>query len=86
MRKEDNKILKYIHGEKPKKVTFIIYADLESSLGKMNTCYKQKSSTTKINKYTDMIIHCLLIVCLIQQKIGLIVIEVKTVCKRSVRI
>ena len=35
--KEDNKILKYNHGEKSMKVPFIIYADLESLLVKMNT-------------------------------------------------
>ena len=39
MPKEDNKILKYNHGEKSMKVPFIIYADIESSLKKMNTCY-----------------------------------------------
>ena len=30
MPKEDNKILKYNHGEKSMEVLFIIYADLES--------------------------------------------------------
>ena len=36
------------------KVPFIIYADLESLLEKMDTCYNnpKKSSTTKINKHT----------------------------------
>ena len=34
MPKEDNKILKYSHGEKSMKVPFIIYADLESLLEK----------------------------------------------------
>ena len=36
------------------KVPFIIYADLESLLAKMNTCHNnpEKSSTTKINKHT----------------------------------
>ena len=32
MPKEDNKILKYNHGEKPMKVQFTIYADLGSFL------------------------------------------------------
>ena len=36
MSKEDNEILKYSHGEKSMKVVFIIYADLESLLEKMN--------------------------------------------------
>ena len=54
MPKEDNKILKYNHAEKDMKVPFIIYADLESLLGKMNTSHNnpKKSSTTKINKHT----------------------------------
>ena len=34
MFKEDNKILKYSHLEKPMKVPFIIYADMESLLQK----------------------------------------------------
>ena len=54
MPKEDNKILKDNHGEKSMKVPFIIYADLESLLQKVNTWYNnpKKSSTTKINKRT----------------------------------
>ena len=54
MPKEDNKVLKYNHGEKSKEGSFIIYADLESLLEKMNTCHNnpKKSSTTKINKHT----------------------------------
>ena len=36
---EDNEILKYNHGENSMKVLFIIYADLESFLEKMNTCH-----------------------------------------------
>ena len=53
MPKEDDKILKYNHGEKPMKVPFIIYADLDSLLEKINTCHNNtKKSTTKINKHT----------------------------------
>ena len=64
MPNEDNKILKYNHGEKSMKAPFIIYADLESLLEKMNTCYDspEKSSTTKINKHTpsgySLFTHC----------------------------
>ena len=36
---EDNKILKYNYAEKSMKAPFIIYADLESLLEKMSTCY-----------------------------------------------
>ena len=46
------------------KVPFIIYADLERLLEKMNTCHNnpEKSSTTKINKHTPsgylLFTHC----------------------------
>ena len=39
MPKEDNKTVKYNHGEKSMKTPFIIYADLESLLEKMSTCH-----------------------------------------------
>ena len=57
----------------------LIYA--ESLLEKMNTCHNnsKKSSATKINKIQVLVIHCLQIVHLIQQKIKLIVIEIQTV-------
>ena len=34
---EDNKILKYNHGEKSLKALFIVYADLESLFEKMHS-------------------------------------------------
>ena len=61
---KDNNIIKYNYGEKSMKVPFIIYADLECLLEKMNTCEAlvyttrtcinnpNESSTTKINKHT----------------------------------
>ena len=54
MPEEDNKILKDNQGEKSMRVSFIIYADLECLLEKMNTCHNnpEKSSRTKINKHT----------------------------------
>ena len=64
MLEKDNKILKYNHGEKSMKVPFIIYANLESLLEKMNTCYNnpEKSITTKINEHTasgySLFTHC----------------------------
>ena len=64
MPEEDNKILKYNHGEKSMKAPFTIYADLESLLEKMNTCHNnpKKLSTTKINKHTpssySFFTHC----------------------------
>ena len=64
MPNEDKKTLKYNHGEKSMKAPFIIYADLESLLEKMDTCYdsSEKSSTTKINKHTpsgySLFTHC----------------------------
>ena len=62
--KKVNKILKYNHGEKSRKVPFIIYADLESLLKKVSTCHNnpKKSSTTEINKHAlsdySLFIHC----------------------------
>ena len=63
------------------KAPFIIYADLESLLEKMSTCYDspEKSSKTKISKHTlcdySLFTHC----SLMKQKISLIMIEVKIV-------
>ena len=81
MPEEGNKILKYNHGEKSMKISFTIYADLESLLEKMNICHNnpEKSSTTYINKHEYLVIHCLHTVHLIQQKISLIIIEAKIV-------
>ena len=64
MPEEDNKILKYNQGEKSMKVPFIIYADLECLLEKMNLRHNnaENSSTTKINKHTpsgySLFTHC----------------------------
>ena len=54
MPEEYNKILKYTEGEKSMRLSFIIIADLERLLEKMNTCHNnpEKSSTNKINKQT----------------------------------
>ena len=51
MPKEDNKILKYNHGENFMKVPFTTFADLESLHEKLSTCHNnpENSSTTKIN-------------------------------------
>ena len=53
MPKEHSKILQYNHGENSMQVPFIIYADLQSLLEKMNTSHNnpEKLSTTKINKH-----------------------------------
>ena len=74
MPEENNKILKYNQREKSMKVPFIIYADLECFLEKMNTCHDQQSNY--INTH-HLVINCLHTVHLIQQKIILIIIEVK---------
>ena len=86
MPKEDNKILKYNHGEKPMKVLFIIYSDLESLLEKVNICHNnpKRSSTTKINKPIpsgySLFTHCSF------DATSLIIIEEKTVWEGFVRI
>ena len=64
MPEEYNKILKYSEGEKSIKSPFIIYANLECLLEKMNTCHNnpEKSSKIKINKHTpsgySLFTHC----------------------------
>ena len=61
---KDNNIIKYNQGEKSIKLPFIIYADLEYLLEKMDTCYNnpKESSATEINKHTpsgySLFTHC----------------------------
>ena len=54
MPNEDNKILKYNHGQKPLKASFMIYADLELLLEKMHSCQNnpEKSDTETKIKHT----------------------------------
>ena len=88
MPNEDNKILKYNHGEKSTKDTFIIYADLEWLLEKMSTCHNnpEKSSTAKINEHTPcgypIFTHC----SFDDKKKNYIFMEVKTIWKGFVKI
>ena len=56
---EDNKILKYVSGEKSLKVPFVIYADLECLLKKINTSqnnpdksYTEKKATHRSSGYS----------------------------------
>ena len=81
--KENDKILKYNYGEKSIKVSFVIYADLECLLEKIDTYqnHPQKSSTTKKNKLLASVFSFLHIVHLMQQKVNLNVIEVKDCMK-----
>ena len=59
MTDEDNKILKYISGEKSLRVPFTIYADLNVYLKKMNTCsnnpdkcFTEKKATHRPSGYS----------------------------------
>ena len=78
MSDKDNNKLKYNPGQKCMKVPFIINADLESLLEKMNTFHNdpEKSSATKIN---ILVIHYVHTVRFTQQKVSLIIIEAKIV-------
>ena len=64
MPNEDNKIIKYNEGEKSIRSQFIIYADLECLLEKINTCYNnpKELSASEINKHTPsgylLFTHC----------------------------
>ena len=55
MSEEDGKIFTYNNSEKSMRVPFVICADLECLLEKLNTCHNdpEKSSTTKVNKQTS---------------------------------
>ena len=46
----DNKILRYNQGEKSMMVPFIIYADLESLLEKLNTCHNNPKKNNQQQK------------------------------------
>ena len=78
---KDNDIIKYNQGEKSIKLPFVVYADLECLLEKMSTCQNNPNelSTTEIINIHQQVIHYLLIVHSIKQKINLIIIEVKIV-------
>ena len=77
---ENNKILKYNPGEKSLKVPFIIYADLECLLEKMDTCKNnpEESYTEKKAKHNLQVTHRLHVVHLINQKLNGIITEEKT--------
>ena len=66
MSKEES-ILKYSHGEKSIKVSFIVYADTESLLNKICTCHNNPkySSTIKKNKQRPLaiIVYTFLFLC-----------------------
>ena len=47
MSKENNKILKRNHGEKSMKVSFLIYADLDSLLEKINSLHNDNTWKNK---------------------------------------
>ena len=54
MPNEDNKLLKYNHGEKSLQVPFIMYADLECLVEKIDTCQNNNNNfyTEKKAKHT----------------------------------
>ena len=63
MSDEDNKILKYILGEKSLKVPFIIYADLECLLRKINTCLNNPDKSYTEKKATHRPLGYSLVTC-----------------------
>ena len=53
MANKNNNIIKYNQGEKSMKLPFVIYADLECLLEKMDTCINNPNeSSAEINKHT----------------------------------
>ena len=61
---KDNNIIKYNQREKSIKLPFVVYANLECLLEKVNTCQNNpnESSTTEINKHVpsgySLFTHC----------------------------
>ena len=88
MPNENNEILKYNPGERLLKVSFIIYADLECLLEKINTFQNNpdKSYTEKKLSINLQVTHYLHAVHLINQKLNVIIIEEKTAWKCFVKI
>ena len=87
MPNDNNKILKYNHGEKSMRAPFVIYADLECLLEKMYSCQNNPEILTQRKKISIhlLVTHCLKIVHLMKQKINLIVTKAKTVWKGFVK-
>ena len=86
---EDKKILKYNPGEKSLKVLFIVYADLECLLKKIDTYQNnpEESYTEKKKLSINLqVTHGLHAVHLINKKPNGIIIEEKTVWKNFVKI
>ena len=88
MPEEDNKILKYNPGEKSLKVPFIIYADLECLLEKIDTCKNnpEKSYTEKKLNINLQVTRGSHVVHLINQKLNGIITEEKTAWKSFAKI
>ena len=84
---KEESISKYNHEQKSMKITFIIYADIEYLIEKIDTCHSnpEKLSTTKINKHKLLVIHHSHIVHLMTQK-NTIIIEVKIAWKFFLKI
>ena len=83
MPKEDNKILKYNHGEKSLKAPFIIIADLECILPKISSCQNnpEKSYTERKANMSLQVTHGLHVVHLMHQKTNEVITEEKTAWK-----
>ena len=60
---DDNKILKYVPGKKPLKVPFIICADLECLLQKIESCQHNLKKSYKEKKAVHKASGCSLISC-----------------------
>ena len=85
MPNDDNKILKYNYGEKPLKLTAIIYVDVECLLEKIHSCQIILKNVTHRNKLSIylLVTHCLQIIKLIQKKTSLIITKdcMESFCK-----
>ena len=83
---EDNKILEFSQYQKTDKALFIILADLEYLIEKINECKNkpENSSTATLGKLIHQVFQCLQYHHLKAQKIIMIYVEVKIARKRFV--
>ena len=78
MPEEDDKILKYNHGEKSLKVPFIIYIDLECLLEKIRFCLNHPDNLTQREKLSMnlQVTHGIKFVHLMHQKTNKVITEI----------
>ena len=86
MPSQDTKILEFKQYQKADKAAFLIHADFECIIEKMDGCKNnpENSSTTKVSELFHQLFQCLQYLYLEAQKISVMYTEVKIACKSFV--